>query len=823
MLFMRTLISGKGGLAAIYQGNEAHLYASNGELLDKLSLTATERVFTAFDDTIIYENRSKNKNEVIAKLKYEKKKTETLMLVLTSLDAFIDNSEKSDILKYAEESLQDNEVRSYIQKVLYSNPLPENVIPISSINLKIYPNLYNLISDLYDSQISIREIHECWINEVVNKIDFKDRIAASGAFSLANVGFYLSRATKQDVFDGVKFELWTKLSKYRVFVSSFFQKSQKNILPIIKDTKRIYKSDEAQQKNDNDGFIKTKTKPHELYTQAQSEIEAIKNALYSGDVNKAERYANQLFERQINKGDKSYASKSLSSLSEYAKVLGNYKFMIKWANQAVEANPTDIRAHAQLADSYLLMGDYDSAWKCFDKCKTNSLKYEAYSYGGFARIHRARHEYESALEMIIKALDTCDYDSVNACIKAEILGDMRRHAEAESIYKKLLRDFEDVPAIYCGLARIFEEQRNFSEAEATYRDAIEKFPEEQIPIGSLGFFLVKQGKFTEGLRCLDLAINLSVKGDFANHYAKATALKMCGRYHDAELVLRKVIESTNDAIDTVDAYVGLVELLGQSKREQEALELCEQYEISHTNSKILRAKASILRKLGRTLEGLAIVNTLASSSPTWTQILCDKADILRGLGQLDESKDIYKRVLALNKFEKRALKGLRLIDAIQKVSNPNSVFIDSSIEKKITLDDWEEFSIQGLILLSEEKYSDAKKVFLECEKSSPFIMIKEDSNIPLTASRIGLKQYRAALENIKRLKGDTVLLQKAMLYNQLSNFEKLKSVLLEINKNADQVVSILPLIEKYCDGTRANDEHFSEIFNEHITSILKAA
>lgn len=815
---MYGLISPKGRIAALCSGNEASLYGMDGALLGVKNLVDVQVLFRRFDDTT---KLPKTSNQgLIKSLNSEYKKQEAVQLFLTIIDNDIDSLNKLEVSVFLEDLLCEQYIADYLGGCMSAIPLPYEVIFSAEFSKKLqeFPKVFLFLNTLLENQEKISVVYTKWGKNVLEHVSTENHAFLNGLYAGSGFTYQYLKGLSSNAVNGYKFDFYAKSNKVpnsRDAISNFFkglelnQAASKKIVPMKPEIEE-FSTDEYKKPTGN---------VYQKYTQVTAQLSKIKELLAANDIAKAKLFASSLIEQQVNNNDFEYAAKSLGSLSEFAKSYHLYELMVDWAIQATEVCPSDNRGWAQLGDAYLLVDDYESARRVYEKC-ADLAGLKGYSLAGFARIYRSMHDYETALSFIEKAWE-CEQDPVHGAIGAEILGDLGRYNDAESLYRELVKRCPDEIALRCGLAATLAQQHKFDEAKKIYKDAIKLWPTDQFPHTSLGFLLARQGQFKDAFKYLDNGIKFSNSSDFIPVNAKANALRMAGKYNEAESLLSEMIQKHSACIEFKFGLLDVLIARGDLKR---ANELCLSYfegVSDRERDSLLRIQANILRKQGSFDLSMGIIDKLCQKHPKWILALCDKADLLRNMGVFDSSRVFYNLVLSIHNGYRRAINGLRLIDALSK-TEVNDVQNNKDLPTA-TIEDWEDINIEGLVLLAQKKYVSAQSVLGACKKS-PFKPIIDAAIVPQVIAYVGMEQYQKGLKKINALTSTDAKIQKAIIYCQLGDFARAKELISKIELMDKSFSHVIKMIEeKYLSNSPASNDSVYDVLEEHITCMLRVA
>ncbi len=817
---MDALISGTAGLAAYIKGDVASLINCQGDVVHSSSYADIIRQFDIYEDTIILNSASEQ--QALNLLKQESNKSDALLLALSILDINIKQVHKKDLSSNLNELLKDAPILQYLRGILFSRPLPNNAIKEIPDVIAESHEVKLFFSELIEAQSSIETIYSTWLETAQRfRLEQSDIDYIEGVFSSNEIGYLLSRATVSSVdVSKAKFNCLFKLEdiiNIRQIINGLFSTYKGDVVEVQK---------EQQQPNKKKHYLDTKKltpkKSHELYESSKSQISKIDDLLASGDLNLAKKITSELISSQLSRDDHEFAAMSLCQLSELAKNIDNFSLQLEWAKRATEVYPEDTRSYGHVADAYLNLSQVENARIWFEK----SISAGSIDYGksGLARVERLLFNYEKALQLIEESIEQGYEDYEAYILNAEILRDLQRLDDAANLYEEISNKFPQYALPMCGHAAVKTDQREYKEAEDIYRKCIEQHPTEQVAYTGLGFLLARLGRFSEGFKLLDIGITLDENRTLIPGMAKASALRMKGRYENAEAVYRDLILSFNHE---VDPWTELVDLLLKTNRLEEALIECNNAKNIFGNSeKIQRCEALIYKYESKFVESLAIFDSIKSSYPRWVPALLDRAGALKQLGQYNESRKQYSEILSIRKLERRAQTGIDIIDTLTK--SRTSTFTEDSDLAPLTIDDWQQLKVKALIKLSNNKSYEAKQLFLHGFKKNPFGPDKREFSLGLSIARTKLGQYGTAMKTIKNVNDDIGLIQKAIVYGEQGKYDYVDMNLSKVTRNCPGTSNVVRLINKrYSDDQKnkldAPTINLNQILDEQIKAMLLAA
>ena len=282
----------------------------------------------------------------------------------------------------------------------------------------------------------------------------------------------LEAANKQDIkkiFGQLAFlyqmpkerESFAKLG--RIIADSIFEGVAYN--PVLKETFE----DDSQRSTANLHGKGPKDPGSEL-KRALSEIDAISKAVSKGEDTRAEKYLNDLIERQtISGSDTKHAVKSLCNIARQCADMFRADFESLCLKKAYEIDPTDSWTMIQYGDHLKRMGKYDEA----EQVVETAMGYGEEEIGErlIADILSQRGEYSRAIEKY-KSIQDWSVDHVAMTGIADNLRHLGRFQEAFKEYKILDELGFGSDRVSAGIAEIAKREGRLDEAVSLYESII---------------------------------------------------------------------------------------------------------------------------------------------------------------------------------------------------------------------------------------------------------------------------------------------------------------------------------------------------------------
>ena len=822
---MDALISGKAKLAALVTGDNASLINYNGTVIKEGVYSTIARQFMLYDDSLYIESTDRNK--ALSKLKYESDKSDALIMLLTVLDDTIKYEPKLELINIIDSLLERIEVLNYIRGILYARPLEDNSIKsIQNLNADQSSSALSFIDHLLASQNKINAIYKAWheasqaFNTSVDDMNYIE-----GIFSRRQVIYQLCQDNiDKKVLGRIQFDCLIELKDIqngRQILNKFLGFVEQEIVNVVSSVKPVMTRDSDTE---HKGKRKRDVNIAEIYKHVSTQIEGIKKHLERGNKERAQGYTNALIQSQLERHDHSYAAMSLCQLSETAKNIGDYSLQLEWAKRATDISPLDCRAFGHLADAYLNLNRLGEAKESFK----NAAKLGDYIFGmsGMARIERVRHNYDEALEILENAIQAHP-DYTTLWLKAELYRETDQLDKALELYGQLKNEYQDKASAMCGYASVLTDLGQLAEAEKIYRDAVSLYPSDQVSSTGLGFLLARQGRFREAFKYLDQGIEKRAKDDLVPFLAKARALQIKGDFAAAIKLYKSVIELNQFVIDP---WIELIEQYSNSSEFDIAREYLAKANSKFQNdSRLYFSEALILKNENKYIKALAILDQLKASHPKWVRVLTERANILKCIGSLKDSRSQFEEVLSINPYSKRAKVAIRLLNALEINQDASSdVVSENVIKDHMVAEDWDEMHIDGLLLLAKNRPQEAKVTLLKGYKSNPFKPLKEKFAVSLAVARNSLGQYATAKKTIRNINSKYALMQKVIIDGELGQLKEMENEVDKLKGVSSQNESVvLNLLEaRYLRNHQENaivKPDLSQIISEGVRAMLLAA
>ncbi|WP_323801652.1 tetratricopeptide repeat protein [Parasphingorhabdus sp.] len=620
------------------------------------------------------------------------------------------------------------EIADALEDLLYSKVVVQGVeCQLFSANLPNpvpFKNLLNTISDfsrshelvlrIWSMQPSISRVIEAF--ELVPEEAFSENCTRKKFWELAvNWGCVREltiAATEPKGIDGALFSLLHKLKDIennreiiRAWTSSFKRVHAK----VSVDD--IIEPEEAETSR-----VDERLSGRKAFEQAMLQQSAILQRIRENDFETAKRFARDMVTQQRRSSEPEHIAKSLTSISQKAKLLQVYDLALEWAQWAAEIKNDDPKTHAQIADILIKLERFVEAEKYLDLTESHGEKAfaetgrarilrqqghtedalnafraalkssvdtdeEQYNWAGVAECLKDLHQYEDALNQYNAAIQKFSYESVLHAGKASILAQIGLVDEAITSYETAAALSEDNVVPRSGLAQVLQNVGRFEDAESLLRELIEDFPFDKVSQIGLSMTLCHQGKFDEALEKSLLTIeNFPTQPE--SFRALAYVQSTMGEFKEAE-------ETLNTAISN----------------------------FPH-NWKLRTSLARVEQLRGDYIKALSICDSAFVDFPSVLQIQASRAGILRRLGNVDEAFKIYQKAFEKQPYNTSLKNGLLSINIYMlSFDAAQDNFIEGTPR---TRDEWRNSHLQGMYYVRKNELAKAAELFETGLANCPF-------------------------------------------------------------------------------------------------------
>jgi len=431
----------------------------------------------------------------------------------------------------------------------------------------------------------------------------------------------------------------------------------------------------------------------QAFEQAKLQQAAIVDRIRAGDFVAARRFAKDMVNQQRKVSAPEHIAKSLTNLSQRAKLLAVYELALEWAHEASEYKLDDPRTHAQVADILMRLGRFVEAEKSLDLAA--SFGDVGFAATGRARIMRLQDRPNDALAAYRTALEVHPDDEHSPFIWsgiAECLRDLNRLHEALETYEEAIKRHPLHAAHHAGHAATLAELGMFEEALRGYQDAINLDDDNVVPRNGIATIYRRAGKLDEAEQ-LFREIIVDYPFDIVSRVGLNVALRRAGRVAEAILEARHTCAMFPGRAEVA---LTLADALIEGKQLDEAQLVIDKalLDFPHVPG-LVTGSARIAKARGRYADALALYDAAAERFKGNDFIQVARADMMRRLGHAEEALGIYER--ARVRFPERLslLNGMASVFIYLKRFDEARALL--TVDAPHTIHEWRNFFLHGML------------------------------------------------------------------------------------------------------------------------------
>jgi tetratricopeptide (TPR) repeat protein len=497
---MDILVSGQAGAASVL-GRDCELLRI-GELPTPLRQHNLGRIFVDCNDVERHKAVDLREAEDLARRAWAADRALRLfLLLLDDSEPLEDGIECASCL---EELLVAPSAEQFVQRNMYSAPLSPSVEPaqVRSLiaeqprSLKLFEKLIEHQDEISRVRNSFDEIPLELFREPSSRVSFlEDAIDSNAFFDLAcalrgggDINFVVLRLLGE----------LRHVEGARTLIAHWTSGMRTTRMPTPK-----VNTDADEYVDIFDERDRTGVGGFQAYENVKRQQSAIIDRLKRRDISGARWLVDDLLATQAQHSSADQIAKSLSKLSQQAKLLGVPELQLEWAERAVTANAADPRTFGQLADALIGAGRYNEASTALQSVEAAGEK--VFAEIGRARILRATGRLVDARAKYLAIAEEFPEDRLSLAGAAEVLRDMGRHDEALSEYRKLTELAPLQSIFWAGMASTLMDLGRFQEA-ITYFNRAASHGRGTVPSNGRATVYKLAGKFDEALRIYDEVI-----------------------------------------------------------------------------------------------------------------------------------------------------------------------------------------------------------------------------------------------------------------------------------------------------------------------------
>ncbi|HEY6874381.1 MAG TPA: tetratricopeptide repeat protein [Geobacteraceae bacterium] len=816
---MATLISANAGLAIFVHGNEADVISINN--VDReLNYPLSSIPYLLSGATDVKVINKITKRDSLSLLQKEFGKNRALKLALIMLDESEDDSTVEMAADCLAELLSDPDILSCIENSLYSNVLPSNA---NVVRAKKYSQsidaMESLLTKIEQSQPKILRYRESWnalsedmFDDYTDKMLYEERLIASGAFKnlveASDDHNKLSLAHIQCLSD--LRDLRNSRAVITHWISGLTSKDDRKLKNFTSQN-----IDALEEITEHKNYRKHKIKPHDAFTNAIRQKQAIIPLLRKGDWSKTRKYVDDLVKSQSINSDPEHISKSLCDLAQHAKLVHNHSLQLELAKRAAEIAVDDGWAHCQVADAYICLSQYDNALKWLQSSEV--FGQDAYAQTGFARILREQGKYDEAIAAFEKLTVNFPDSPIAYNSYAEVLKDVCKLEEALSVYNISIEKFPEDTTGYSGKASTLKALGRLDEALNLYNYAKAIKDDSYIGSGIADIFKLK-GEYDIALRMYDEVIKKFPESSIPK-CGRANVLRLKGQY-SAALKQFRIIAS--EFPFDFSPKEGEAEVLKECGRLKQALgkyeEIIKEFPAANRSR---NGRANVLKAMGEYEKALQAYDENVKDFPYDVVAWNGRADLLKQLGNFADSIEAYKRIAELNPLDKTAIYARAAIYVV--LGQYSTALQLLPTEPPQTREDWFAQHIKGMIHLKSGDLDEAIRIFEDALRRVPYYNVAKYFRNALAVASLRLKRPQDVVGALDATQNDSIAdVLSIHAYGESGAIKKAQEAYIRIEKGCPPFIVNLrdELAARYIGRIKMLDHDIDWIFAEECKIVL---
>jgi tetratricopeptide (TPR) repeat protein len=761
---MFALVSGEAAVAVCVRGDSVSVFHVHSDVeVSGFSFSEVNQFLLGASDVITLEEPSID--ELRRSLVVEWSLDRAVRLLLMAIDPQEGEhtvAESIDCL----ESLLSQELVEPLLRRLCNAPLPPDSDLVRTLDLCAADGLLSgILTELGKLQNTIEHIAAAWDALSLSLFgDANEKALFREAASSAKVFSEFARAKE------LKKENEAILNAYRLLAN---QKNSRavvaawaNAVGVIPSRHTVHLQKPEFEDETSEITVSDVGNSLEHFVNVMQQQDAIEQLLRKGEEGRARKYALELVDIQIARGDSRRAAKSLCRLAQLAKSGGLHSLSLEWNERATQIAPEDGWAHIQNADAYLYYGRLDDAQREFATAK--KLGQGLIADAGRIRILRARAQYSEALLAVseLKELYSADDDVFSLWHhEAETLRDMWRLEEALAVYTDAVARFFDQRSLHCGKAAVLVDLGRPREAIAAYTTCIEMLGTNAVSLSGRAHAMLQEGLIDEAIAQYKTAIEKFPDDSFPR-CGLAETLRLRGNHNEALSAYR---QARKDFPFVPVPYSGFAEVLKDLGDYDRALSEYDAaierfpYDIHLANGRV-----SVLKFMGRFEEALAAADETTAKFPFDLQSKIGRAVLLRMLSRLDEAVDVYNGVISQWPNFLAARHGKASVLVAKKLYDEALQLLPSNSPK--TIDEWIAHHIRGMVLLRSGQTKEAAELFEEAVEQVPFYEQRRYFRNALAVLKLRKREYESALAEAQQ--GSSRAVSDVLILHALVGLER---------------------------------------------------
>jgi tetratricopeptide (TPR) repeat protein len=520
------------------------------------------------------------------RLVQEERNSTALFLALSGLDQTLSEETRDEARRAAEELMADAKAAQFVRNRILSRPAPMGCLCGDAPYKPTNPIISSIYQQLFESQATIDDVAECWKGSLSEYFsDQQTYLCAERA--IADSGF---------LADVVQATGSGKIEKVNELVVNYaLDGSLRTQVPQLTHVLNAFRSrllatfpkgsawSESRQETNRPSALdeyteliyhfnpfdpsrrRSKLTALESVTRVQSQIAAIKELLFSGNVALAEKYLSELLAFNLEHGERQHVGMTLCNLASIALQANEIEMAERLADNAMRLGiEDDVIIFITHAEVLRWSGRFTQALEEYEQIK-DRFPNTHQGFCAYAEVLKDMGKYQASLDAYDDAIKRFPYDPVPPNGRAGVLLSWGKQSEACAELKNIVRRFNDavsrtqyVNALgalgkfgaalsvaketirlvpkdvsgYWSYARMLRRSWMLDEALTAYDDIAKRFPELSVGLAGKADVFKRMARLNDSLAVYDI-----LKKDFPNSptvkFGRASVLMLLGATQEA--------------------------------------------------------------------------------------------------------------------------------------------------------------------------------------------------------------------------------------------------------------------------------------------------
>jgi tetratricopeptide (TPR) repeat protein len=450
-------------------------------------------------------------DRVAVALRFQTSAQRALSLILSGLDEEIENDTRSLAIEASEELLRQEPVFHFVRARLLARPVPPTADMEGARLLAEYTHstiVESLYRDMRDARNTIPVLLESWHEVALGLFASHDEEAAAekllieaGVFADATHAVShgdANRLNNSIVTHGLNSELKERLPQVTHILnalrSTLVEKKAFKTEQVASAGREEMTATRPQKKRRGARVIgelrnafrrgreekrSKKFRATEAKEKVDNQIEAIEEQIRRGNLDRAERYLQDLIEFQVAHSEREHLAMSLCSLAKAAMDSHALDLAERMLDYAFNAGLNDAVIWRTKAELLKTMGRLSNALTTYDDAARLFFN-DVITRRGRAEVLKEMGRLDDALAAYDGAVALFYEDAVTRSGRAEVLKEMGRLNEALIAYEEIAQGFPNDAFARTGRAEVLKEMGRLDEALLAYKEIARLFPNNRI-------------------------------------------------------------------------------------------------------------------------------------------------------------------------------------------------------------------------------------------------------------------------------------------------------------------------------------------------------